>query len=91
MNTKLFRAVRLSCAVAHIIKAKTFARISAVVLFLAAMISLCAALATPTRGLPSNQRVVLGPEDQAASTSVTVWLKLHDEAILDGFGAADVR
>ena len=74
MNTKLFRTIRLSYAAVHFIKAKTFTRISAVTLFLAAMISLYAALATSTRGLPSNQRVVLGPEDQAVSLSVTVWL-----------------
>ena len=84
MNTKLFRAIRLSCAAAHIIKAKTFTRISALTLFFAAMMCLYATFATPTRGLPSNQRVVLGPEDQAASISVTVWLKLHNEATLDG-------
>jgi len=83
MNTKLFRTIRLSYAAVHFIKAKTFTRISVVTLFLAAMISLYAALATPTRGLPSNQRVVLGPEDQAVSLSVTVWLKLHNEATLD--------
>jgi subtilase family serine protease len=84
MNTKLFRAIRLTCsASANMFTSKTFTRIGAGTLFAAAMISVYGALATRAHGLPSNQRVNLGPEDESAPVAVTVWLKLRNEAALD--------
>jgi subtilase family serine protease len=65
------------------IRSSTFSHITAATLFAAAIVSFYGALAVPAHGIASNQRVNLGPEDQSAQISVTVWLKLRNEAALD--------
>ena len=52
-------------------------------LFAAAVVCLCGTFSTPAGGTVGTGRTNLGPEDDAVGLSVTVWLKLHNEAALD--------
>jgi subtilase family serine protease len=82
MNTRILRSIRLNWA-ARTIKSKTFTRITAMALFVAAITCLCGALAVPAHGVNPGSRVSLGPENASAGIAVTVWLKPHNEGTLN--------
>lgn len=55
----------------------------AAALFAGAIMFIYGAIAVPAHGLASNARMELGPESASAPVSVTVWLKMHNEAAAD--------
>jgi subtilase family serine protease len=74
---------QIGAASARVMPSKASKGITVAGLFAAAVVCLCGTFSTPAAGTVGTGRTNLGPEDDAVGLSVTVWLKLHNEAALD--------